>query len=69
MDTAINQQRHDSQLRENKIRASKFPPAFDIDVHIDDSPGVRIEGERFNFKTIIVDEHDKDWGQTILKSL
>jgi hypothetical protein len=69
VDTVINQQRHDRQLRENKTRTSKFPPAFDIDIHIDDSPGLRIEGERFNFKTIIVDEHDKNWGQTILKSL
>jgi FMN phosphatase YigB (HAD superfamily) len=69
VDAAINQQRHDRQLRENKTRTSKFPPAFDIDVHVDDSLGLRIEGERFNFKTIIVDEHDKNWGQTILKSL
>ena len=69
VDTAINQKRHDRQLRENKTRTSKFPPAFDIDVHVDDSPGLRIEGERFNFKTIIVDEYDKNWGQTILKEL
>jgi hypothetical protein len=69
VDTAINQQRHNRQLRENKNKASKFPPAFDIDVHVDDSSGLRIEGERFNFKTIIVDENDKNWGQTILKSL
>jgi hypothetical protein len=69
VDTAINQQRHDRQLGENKSRTSKFPPAFNIDVHVDDSPGLRIEGERFNFKTIIVDEHDENWAQTILKSL
>jgi FMN phosphatase YigB (HAD superfamily) len=69
VDIAINQQLHDRQLKENKTRTSKFQPAFDIDVHVDDSPGLRIEGERFNFKTIIVDEHDKNWGQTILKSL
>jgi len=69
VDTAINQQLHDKELKENKNRTSKYPPAFDIDVHVDDSPGLRIEGDRFNFKTIIVDEHDKDWGQTILKSL
>jgi hypothetical protein len=69
VDTAINQQRHDRQLRENKTRQSKFPPAFNIDIHVDDSPGLRIEGEKFNFRTIIVDENDKNWVQTILKSL
>ena len=42
VDIAINQQRHDRQLRENKTRTSKFPPAFNIDVHVDDSPGLRI---------------------------
>ena len=69
VDAAINQKRLDRQLGENKTRTSKFPPAFNIDVHVDDSPGLRIEGERFNFKTIIIDEHDKKWGKTILKSL
>jgi hypothetical protein len=69
VDTVINQQRHDRQLRENKTMMSKFPPAFNIDVHVDDSPGLRIEGQRFNFRTIIVAEHDKNWGQEILKSL
>jgi hypothetical protein len=69
IDTAINQQRHDKRLGENRRRTSKFPPAFGIDVHIDDSPGVRIEGERFNFKTVIIDEHDTHWEQTILKGL
>lgn len=69
VDSAINQQRHDKQLKENRTRTSKFPPAFDIDVHVDDSPGLRIEGERLNFRTIIVDAHDKNWGQTILKCL
>jgi hypothetical protein len=69
VDTAINQQRHDKQLKENKTQISKFPPAFNIDVHVDDSPGLRIEGERFSFKTIIIDENDKNWGETILKSL
>jgi hypothetical protein len=33
------------------------------------SPGLKIEGERYNFKTIIVDEHDKNWGHTILKAM
>jgi hypothetical protein len=69
VDTVINQQRHDRQLRENKTMMSKFPPAFNIDVHVDDSPGLRIEGQRFNFRTIIVAEHNKNWGREILKSL
>lgn len=69
VDFVINHQRHDSVLKDNRARTSKYPPAFDIDVHIDDSQGLRIEGERFNFKTIIVSENDKNWGQTILENL
>jgi hypothetical protein len=56
-------------LRENRKRTSKYPPAFDIDVHVDDSPGLEIEGKKYSFKTIIVDEHDKDWARTILDRL
>lgn len=69
VDKVINQQLHDKELKEIKTRTSKYPPAFGIDIHVDDSPGLRIEGERFNFKTIIVDEHDKDWTGTVLKSV
>jgi len=69
VDKVINQQLHDRELRENKTRTSKYPPAFGIDVHVDDSPGLRIEGERFDFRTIIVDENDKDWTRTVLRSL
>jgi hypothetical protein len=69
VDKVINQQLHDKEVKEIKTRTSKYPPAFGIDIHVDDSPGLRIEGERFNFNTIIVDEHDKDWTGAILKSV
>lgn len=65
----INKKIHDKVLRERASRISKYPPAFNIDLHIDDSPGVAIEGERYLFKTIIVSEDDADWGLTILNQL
>jgi FMN phosphatase YigB (HAD superfamily) len=37
VDRVINQPCHDRELKENKTRCSKFPPAFGIDVHVDDS--------------------------------
>lgn len=67
VDRIINQQCHDKELNENKNRCSKFPPAFEIDIHIDDSPGLKIEGERFNFKTIIIEENEIDWESKILE--
>ena len=69
VDTVINQQQHDRRLKESRIRTSKYPPAFGIDIHVDDSPGLRIEGEKFNFRTIIIDEGDKNWSRTIFENL
>ncbi len=69
VDRVINQQKHDSVLGENRNRSSKYPPAFGIDIHIDDSPGLKLEGEKFDFETIIVDENDRNWILTILERL
>lgn len=66
VDRVINQQCHEKELRERKTQCSKYPPAFGIDIHVDDSPGLRIEGERFNFKTIIIEEKDQSWTERIL---
>lgn len=66
VDRVINQQCHEKELRQTKTQCSKYPPAFGIDIHVDDSPGLRIEGERFNFKTIIIEEKDQSWTERIL---
>jgi hypothetical protein len=69
VDRVINQQCHDRKLKENKTRCSKFPPAFGIDIHVDDSPGLKIEGDKFNFRTIIIEEKDLAWTDKILKTV
>jgi hypothetical protein len=69
VDRVINQGCHDRELKENRTRCSKFPPAFGIDIHVDDSPGVRLEGEKFNFRTIIVEENDPTWTNKILHAM
>jgi hypothetical protein len=69
VDRVINQRCHDKELKENKTRCSKFPPAFGIDIHVDDSPGLEIEGEKFNFRTIIIDEKDLTWTDKILETV
>jgi hypothetical protein len=66
VDEVINQSRHDKKLKEHNVRSSKFPPAFGIDIHVDDSPGLIIESERFNFKAVVVNENDVDWHDTVL---
>ena len=69
VDKVINQQYHDKKLGADKNRSSKFPSAFGIDVHVDDSPGLKIEGEKFNFRTIIVEEKDLNWTKKIVESI
>ena len=65
----INQSLNQRQLKKLRINCSKYPPAFGFDIHIDDSKGVGIEGERLNFRSIIIEPDDYKWHETILKKL
>lgn len=57
----INQTENQKILKSRNINASKYPIAFGFDLHIDDSDGVRIEGERLNFKVITIKTTDRNW--------
>jgi hypothetical protein len=45
---------------------SKYPPAFGIDVLVDDSPGVLLEGQRHGFRVIQVSPHEEQWVERVL---
>ena len=47
IDGMINQQVHIKTLKQHHSLYSKYPPAFGIDVHINDFSGVEQEGERY----------------------
>ncbi|WP_299247490.1 HAD family hydrolase [uncultured Aquimarina sp.] len=61
----VNQTENQRILKTLNIYSSKYPPAFDFDIHIDDLKGVGIESERFNFNAIIVEQTDKNWIEKI----
>ena len=61
----INETINQKQLKKNNCTASKNPNLFGIDIHIDDSMGVEIEGKKHNFTTIIIDVNDTEWVNTI----
>jgi hypothetical protein len=63
----VNQQRHEKVV--GRHGPSKYPPAFDIDLHVDDLPGVGIEGERHGFRVVVVSPDDADWTARILGAL
>ncbi|MGK4568714.1 HAD family hydrolase [Flavobacterium sp. 3HN19-14] len=61
----INQTENQRTLRSLKITSSKYPAAFNFDIHIDDSKGVGMEAEKHNFRAIIVDPSEKNWIEII----
>ena len=65
----VNEKENRKILNSRNINSSKFPPAFDFDLHIDDLKGVGIESERFNFKVIIVEPTDKNWIEKIINGI
>lgn len=69
LDKVINWKLHERTLSHEQFKPSKYPPAFGIDLHIDDSKGVGQEGQRFNFRTIIVSQDNVNWKDDILKIL
>jgi hypothetical protein len=64
----INQDGHDRQLRRptDGRPPSKNPAAFGIDLHVDDSDGVRLEGERHDFRVVVVGPDDAGWAEKVL---
>jgi hypothetical protein len=48
---------------------SKYPPAFGIDVLVDESEGVAIEARRFGFSVIRVLPDDPRWADRLLDDL
>jgi hypothetical protein len=66
LDGVVNQQRHD---REVHARSTKHPPSFGIDLLVDDSEGVRIEGERHGFRVLVVAPEDERWTEKVRAAL
>lgn len=66
LDGVVNQQRHD---REVQARCTKHPPSFGIDLLMDDSEGVRIEGERHGFRVLVVKPEDVQWAEKVRAAL
>lgn len=61
----VTQKENRKVLKSRNINSSKFPPAFDFDLHIDDLKGVGIESQKFNFRVIIIDPTDQNWTKKV----
>lgn len=47
---------------------SKHPGLFGIELHVDDSEGVAMEGARHGFRTVIVAPDDAAWAERVLEA-
>jgi hypothetical protein len=69
LDGIFNKISHDKRIIECGKTCSKYPPMFGIDIHIDDSDGVKMEAERNDFKVIIIEESDSERCEKILAGI
>ncbi|AUC15549.1 hypothetical protein BTO06_10520 [Tenacibaculum sp. SZ-18] len=63
VDKIINQKDNSSVLRNENYSASKYLPAFNFDLHIDDLTGVDLESKNLNFTAIIIKSFEANWGK------
>jgi hypothetical protein len=61
LDGIVNSARHAAVMAERSIGCSKYPPAFGVELLIDDAEGVSLEGERFGFSVLRLLEEDGSW--------
>ncbi|WP_028634296.1 hypothetical protein [Pseudomonas parafulva] len=68
VDGVVNSNRHQQVLADKglTLAPSKLPSAFDIDLHVDDSEGVRLEGVDHGFRVVVVCPKDRHWAQKVL---
>ena len=71
VDGIINGERHRKELAGRRFSRlpSKYPPAFGIDLHVDDSPGVWMEGREHGFRVVVVSRDDERWTERVLDAV
>lgn len=67
LDTITNQAGHEKLIRQLKIKRkpSKLPSKVGSDLHIDDSEGVFMEGQKFRFRVLVIESLDSEWTEKI----
>lgn len=70
VDGIVNDERHRRELSDLRFSRLplKYPPAFSIDLNVDDSEGVRMEGDQHGFRVVVVRPEDRDWTEKVLNA-
>jgi hypothetical protein len=64
----VDDARHAACFGEGSL-PTKRPHAFGIHMHVDNSPGVAIEGEQYGFNVCVVEPSADDWVQQVLTAV
>ncbi|CAA9301697.1 MAG: hypothetical protein AVDCRST_MAG56-5574 [uncultured Cytophagales bacterium] len=64
----VNQAVHNQRVKDRTDwpRCSKYPPAFGIDLLVDDQEGVKMEAERYGFRMIWIKPEQDDWTEKVI---
>jgi hypothetical protein len=64
----VNAARHHARVQRDRSHPmpSKYPPKFQIALHVDDDPSVQQNGERFGFRVVLVSPRDDRWTEPVL---
>jgi hypothetical protein len=63
----VNQDRHERVV--GRRGPSKYPPAFGVNLHVDDSAGVAEEGRRHGFDVVVVAPEDPDRAARVIEAI
>ena len=67
LDGVVNQTRHDSAVA--RLGPSKWPPAFGIDVHVDDLLVAEPSSIAGRFELVVIEPADTAWSQKVLAAV
>ena len=67
LEGVVNQARHEEVV--GRRGPSKFPPAFNIGLHVDDSEGVAMEARAHGFHVVVVSPDDERWAERVLSAV
>jgi hypothetical protein len=59
----------DRRRRAELAPCVKFPPAFGIDLLVDDSEAIALRGRVLGFEVVVVDPGDPDWRAKVLQAV
>lgn len=68
IERVVNGYEHARKMQEMNLEypPSKHPAAFGIDLHIDDSEGVKDEGKKYGFQVLVLDPQDPEWTEKVI---